>query len=70
VSDLAATSTMFGTSCSGWRWTGIGRAPAASGSFYCFGVAYVIPKLLRVLYVKRGCTVICFNIIPLLSQKK
>jgi hypothetical protein len=46
------------------------QALAASGSFCCFGVAYVFPKLLRVLYVKRGCTVICFNIIPFLSQKK
>jgi hypothetical protein len=60
---------MFGMEVD-WHASPGGRAPAASGSFYCFEVAYVIPKLLRVLYVKRGCTVICFNIVPLLSQKK
>jgi hypothetical protein len=52
---LAASTTMFGASCSGWRWTGV-LAPVAAGRICCFGVASVIPKLLRVLSVKWGCT--------------
>jgi hypothetical protein len=45
-------------------------APAAAGRICCFGVASVIPKLLKVLSVKWGMYWVCFNIIPFFHKKK